>query len=33
VLPKSNKERITREPGIELIGVANLQELMEVVFG
>lgn len=33
VLPKSNKERLTWEPGIELIGVANLQELMEVVFG
>lgn len=33
VLPKSNKERITRQPGIELIGVANLQELMDVVFG
>jgi len=32
VLPKSNKERITRQPGIELIGVANLQELMDVVF-
>ena len=33
VLPKSNKERITWEPEIELVGVANLQELMEVVFG
>lgn len=33
VLPKSNKERITWKPGIELIGVANLQELMDVVFG
>ena len=33
VLPKSNKERLTWEPGIELIGVANLQELMKVVFG
>ncbi len=32
VLPRSNKERITWEPGIELVGVANLQELMEVVF-
>jgi DNA repair protein RadA/Sms len=33
ILPKSNKERITWEPGIELVGVANLQELMDVVFG
>jgi DNA repair protein RadA/Sms len=33
VLPRSNKERLTWQPGIELVGVANLQELMEVVFG
>lgn len=33
VLPKSNKERITWKPAIELIGVASLQELMDVVFG
>ncbi len=33
VLPRSNKERITWTPGIELVGVANLQELMDVVFG
>ncbi len=33
ILPKSNKERISRTPGIELIGVKNLQELMDVVFG
>jgi DNA repair protein RadA/Sms len=33
VLPRSNKERITWAPGIELVGVANLQELMDVVFG
>jgi len=33
VLPRSNKERITWQPGIELIGVSNLQELMDVVFG
>jgi len=33
ILPKSNKERITWEPGIELVGVANLQELLAVVFG
>ncbi len=32
VLPKSNKERITWPSGIELVGVANLQELMDVVF-
>ncbi|MGB3210670.1 MAG: DNA repair protein RadA [Desulforhopalus sp.] len=33
ILPRSNKERITWQPGIELIGVANLQQFMEVVFG
>jgi DNA repair protein RadA/Sms len=33
VLPSSNKERITWSPEIELVGVANLQELLEVVFG
>jgi DNA repair protein RadA/Sms len=33
ILPKSNKERITWESGIELVGVSNLQELMDVVFG
>lgn len=33
VLPSSNKERITWSPAIELIGVANLHELLEVVFG
>jgi DNA repair protein RadA/Sms len=32
VLPSSNKERITWSPEIELVGVANLQELLEVVF-
>ncbi|KJS00021.1 MAG: DNA repair protein RadA [Desulfobulbaceae bacterium BRH_c16a] len=32
VLPRSNKERITWSPGIELVGAANLQELLEVVF-
>ncbi len=33
VLPKSSKERITWKPDIELIGVAHLQELIDVVFG
>jgi DNA repair protein RadA/Sms len=33
VLPKSSKERITWKPVIGLIGVANLQELIDVVFG
>lgn len=32
VLPKSNLERITWKPAIELIGVQNLPELMEVIF-
>lgn len=32
VLPKSNKERLTWKAGIEVVGVAHLQELMEVVF-
>jgi len=33
VLPKSNKERLTWKPKIDLIGVANLGELLDVVFG
>jgi len=32
VLPKGNRDRITWNPKIELIGVATLQEFMEVVF-
>ena len=32
VLPSSNKERITWAPGIDLVGVANLHELLEVIF-
>jgi DNA repair protein RadA/Sms len=33
ILPKSNRERMTRDVGIELIGVASLGELLEVLFG
>jgi DNA repair protein RadA/Sms len=33
IFPKSNKERITWEPEIELVGVATIQEFMDVVFG
>lgn len=33
ILPKSNKDRLTRDVGIELIGVATLSEVLEVVFG
>jgi DNA repair protein RadA/Sms len=33
ILPKSNRERMTRDAGIELIGVASLGELLEVLFG
>lgn len=32
IMPKSNKERIVWPGKIEIIGVANLQELLEVVF-
>ncbi|HBG19327.1 MAG TPA: DNA repair protein RadA [Desulfobulbaceae bacterium] len=32
VLPAGNKERVTWSPDIELVGVASLQELLEVVF-
>jgi len=32
VLPQSNKERLTWEPKIELVGVSNLQELIGVLF-
>jgi DNA repair protein RadA/Sms len=33
LLPRSNKDRLTWEPDIELVGVANIQQLQEVVFG
>ncbi len=33
ILPKSNRERMTRDTGIELLGVASLGELLEVLFG
>ena len=32
ILPRSNRERLTRKSGIECIGVANLPELLEVIF-
>ena len=32
VLPQSNKERLTWEPKIELVGVSSLQELIRVLF-
>lgn len=32
ILPKSNRERLTWKPGIEVIGVGHLQQLMDVVF-
>ncbi len=32
VLPRGNKERMTWNPQIELIGVSTLQEVLEVVF-
>ncbi len=33
ILPKSNKDRLGRSVGIELVGVATLSEVLEVVFG
>ncbi len=33
LLPASNKERMTWTPEIQLVGVASLSELMDVVFG
>ncbi len=33
IMPKSNRERMTWQSGIECIGVAALPELLEVVFG
>lgn len=32
ILPLSNKERLSWEPKIEIIGIASLQQLMETVF-
>ncbi len=32
ILPRSNRERLTRESAMELIGIATLQELLEVLF-
>ncbi|MFW2366667.1 MAG: DNA repair protein RadA [Desulforhopalus sp.] len=32
LLPRSNKDRLTWEPDIELVGIANIQQLQEVVF-
>jgi len=33
ILPKSNAERCVQLPGIEILGVATMSELLEVVFG
>lgn len=33
IMPKSSRERLTREAAIECIGVASLSELLEVIFG
>jgi len=33
IMPRSNRERLTRQGEIECIGVATLTELLEVVFG
>ncbi|MGW8194753.1 MAG: DNA repair protein RadA [Desulforhopalus sp.] len=33
VLPRSNRDRLTWEPEIELIGVGNIEQLRETVFG
>lgn len=33
ILPASNKERLNWKPSIELVGISNMNQLMDVVFG
>lgn len=33
ILPASNKERLNWKPSIELVGISNMHQLMDVVFG